>query len=153
MRKTLATVIAAGLVLGALSAPMAEAGKKKKRYKRTATDEYTLPSYGQGDIGYGCLYDADNCATFATSSKDKYVTMKLTDRSGQPVYFAVNQPDGPDDDNFTEDVGSGCGKSQKLAIPNPGQELIVYVPVVGSVLEGCEGPALGGTAKAVFTNR
>ena len=152
MKRLIAVGIAAAVVFGAFLAPSAEAGKRRP-YKRTAKDTYQLPSYGQGDAGYGCAYAAENCATFATGRRDKFVKISITDAAGNKVYFAVNQPDGPDEDTFTEDVGTGCGKSAKLMVPNRGQELIVYVPVVGSFLEGCPGPATTGTVKAVFTDR
>ena len=152
MKKFIATAIAAAVVFAAFLAPSAEAGKRRP-YKRTAKDTYQLPSHGQGDVGYGCAYDAENCATFATGRRDKFVKMSVTDATGNDVYFVVNQPDGPDEDTFTEDVGSGCGKSAKLMVPQAGQELIVYVPAVGSFLEGCPGPATTGTVKAVFTDR
>ena len=151
MRKIITTMVAAALVLGAFAAPMAEAGKKKK-YKRTATGTYQAPSYGQGDVGYGCAYDAENCVRFQTGPKDRYVTLTAIDATGADIYMAVNAPDS-NGDGLTEDVGSGCGKTTKLAIPQPGQELIVYVPAVGSVLEDCPGPATTGTIKAVFTSR
>ncbi len=152
MRRAIVTTILVALIAGAFTAPSADAGKK--RYKRKASSDYVLPSYGQGDVGYGCSFALENCARFATGAKDKFVKMKVVDESGNTVYFDVGQPDGPDDDTFTEDVGSGCGKSGKMAIPVPGQELIVYVPVVGPVLTGsCPGPATRGTVKAIFTDR
>jgi hypothetical protein len=69
------------------------------------------------------------------------------------VYLAASAPDS-NGDGFTENVGSGCGKTSKLAIPQPGQELIVYVPAVGSVVfDSCPAIATTGTVKATFTSK
>ena len=152
MRKILMTVMAGALVLGAFSAPMAEAGKRKP-YKRKASGTYVAPSYGQGDVAYGCAYAAENCVRFQTGPKDRYVKLTSSDATGQAVYLAASAPDS-NGDGLTEDVGSGCGKTTKLAIPQPGQELIVYVPAVGPVaFDSCPGVATTGTVRAVFTNR
>ena len=153
MRKILTTVVATALVLGAFAAPMAEAGKRKKPYKRTATGTYTVPSYGQGDVAYGCAYALENCVRFQTGPKDRYVKLSAKDATGQKVYLAASAPDS-NGDGFTESVGSGCGKTTKLAIPQPGKELIVYVPAVGPVaFDSCPGVATTGKVKAVFTSR
>lgn len=149
MRKAITTVLAAGLIVGAFMAPAADAGKK--RYKRTATSNYRA-SHGAGDVAVGCLYAAENCGRFATSPKDKYVQITATDQLGTDIYMVVSQPDS-NGDGFTERLGTGCGKTTKLSIAAPGQEIIVYTPGVGSFLNSCPGPASTGTLKAVFTNR
>lgn len=153
MRKAITTVLAAGLIVGSFMAPAADA-KKKKPYKRTATAPYSAPSHGQGDVAVGCATAGPfmNCARIATGSKDKYVVLTADDASGGDVFMSISQPDS-NGDGFTENVATGCGTTTKVAIPAPGAELIIYVPVVGSVLNTCPGPATTGTITAVFTSK
>jgi hypothetical protein len=151
MRKLIVTAVAVALVAGAFSGPAAEA-KKKKAYKRTATTTYAAPSHGAGDVAWGCVFSAENCARFATGAKDRYVTLTAEDQAGQDVWLQVSQPDS-NGDGLTENVAEGCGGTTKVAIPAAGAELIIYVPVVGSILNSCPGPATTGTVKAVFTSK
>jgi len=159
MRKTLTTILALGLIVGALIAPNAEARKKKKPYKRVATYEYTVPAFGQADVGGTCPNAASGCASFATTAKDKFVVVKIEDASGTPVSGTLSHPD-QNGDGFVESLGSFCGQSEKVAI-QPGAELIVFPYMIGSTgatesLGGpaqCAGVATQGTITSTFTGK
>ena len=158
MRKTLTTILALGLIAGALLAPTAEA-RKKKPYKRVATFEYTVPAFGQADVGGTCPNAASGCASFPTTAKDKMVVVKIVDASGTPVSGTLSHPDS-NGDGFVESLGSFCGQSEKTAI-QPGAELIVFPYMLGSTgatesLGGpaqCAGVATQGDIIATFTSK
>ena len=164
MKKTIITIISVGLIAGALFAPAAEAGKKKKRkpYKRTATYQYQAPAFGQAEtVGFcpGQPSQLDGCSSFPTKGKDKYVRVKIKDATGLPVTGTLSHPD-QNGDGFVESLGSFCGKSKKVAI-QPGAELIVFPYAIGSTgafssfggPEQCIGVATQGTIKATFTKK
>ena len=155
MRRTLATVIAAGLVLGALGAPMAEAGKKKRTIKRKATATYT----GFSAIVEGNGFCDPGCVTFSTSRRERFVQITMKDQTGLPVSVQVTQPDS-NGDGFVDTVGAFCGKSKKIAI-TPGKPISLFIyghPTTG-VFEDfggpteCQGTATTGKATAIFSNR
>jgi hypothetical protein len=164
MKKTIITIVSIGLLAGALLAPGAEAARKKKKkppYKRTATYEYTVPAFGQADIGGTCpgQPELNGCASFPTKAKDKFVKVTITDATGTPVTGTLSHPD-QNGDGFVESLGSFCGKSTKVAI-QPGAELIVFPYMIGSTgataslggPEQCPGVATQGTIKALFTSK
>ena len=153
MRKGLALSLMIALVMGAFLAPMAEAGRKKRKVSGT----YKAPAAAHGEIGGACGL---GCVRFATKPTEKFVTLTVVDASGLPVAAGATHPDGPDDDGFVEPIGDFCGKSGKLAI-TPGEEIIVFVfagPTTG-VFEGsggppqCLGTATTGEVKGVLSTR
>ncbi len=158
MRKALTTILALGLVAGALLAPAAEA-KKKKPYKRVATHQYSVPAFGQADIGGTCPNAASGCARFATTAKDKVVVAKIVDATGTPVTGTLSHPD-QNGDGFVESLGSFCGQSEKVAI-QAGVELIVFPYMIGSTgafesfggPSQCPGIATQGKITATFTSK
>ncbi len=157
MRRTVTTILTGALVLGALLAPAAEAGKLKKR---KATARYSTGALGTGDAGGFCLNgEAPSCVRFSTKKTEKFVKLTIKDATGTPVAASVSHPD-QDDDGFSEPIADICGKSGKLPI-TPGAEVIVF-PWTGpstGVLSGlggapaCSGVATQGTVTALFTNR
>ena len=156
MRKALTVILTGALITGALLAPAAEAGKKKKKVQtRKASGEYAAPSAaveGNGACDPGCV-------SFATKPSEKFVTFKATDATGLPVSVSVSVPD-QNGDGFVENVGAFCGESGKLAIPG-GTELSLFIyghPTTGAFESfggptACNGAATTGTIDAVFTNR
>ena len=157
MKKLLATAISVGLVFAALGAPSAEAGKKKKRYKRTATAQYQAPAIGASTPvvsgGFsGCDGETNiGCVSFATSKKDKFIKVAITDASGQNVGGFISQGD-KDGDGIGDGFGTFCGRHTTPVAIDPG------VPVKVSFYAGvCEdgSPSIvtSGKVKAVFTNR
>jgi hypothetical protein len=164
MRKTLTTILALGLIVGAFIAPSAEARKRKKPYKRVATYEYTVPAFGSPESASFCPgepapAELDGCGTFPTTAKDKFVVVKAEDASGLPVQLSISHPDA-NGDGFVEPLGYACGQSEKLAI-TPGQDVIVFpsqLPTAGALesLGGpaqCAGIATQGTLTATFTGK
>ena len=163
MRKALTTILALGLITGALLAPAAEA-KKRKPYKRVATYDYVVPAFGSPETVNGCPGEPappelDGCATFPTTAKDKFVVAKVEDASGTPVLLAISHPDS-NGDGFVEPLGYACGQSEKIAI-TPGQDVIIFpsqLPTTGA-LEGfggpgqCAGVATQGTITGTFTSK
>ena len=153
MRKTIITLLTAALVAGALLGPSAEAGKRVKKRKATATyTGFSAAVEGNGLCDPGCV-------RFATKPTEKFVKLSAVDATGLPVSVSVSQPDS-NGDGFVENVGSFCGKSKKLAISG-GQEVILFIyghPTTG-VFEQfggptqCTGTATTGTIKATFSNR
>lgn len=163
MKKTIITILSIGLVAGALFAPAAEAGKrKKKKYKRTAKEAYTAPAFGQAESAGFCPNEPaelNGCASFPTKGKDRFVKVKIKDATGLPVTGTLSHPD-QNGDGFVESLGSFCGKSRKVAI-QPGAELIVFPYAVGSTglltsfggPEQCLGVATQGKVIATFTKK
>lgn len=156
MRKALTVILAGALITGALLAPAAEAGKKKKKVKtRKASGSYTAPSA----IVEGNGYCDPGCVHFATKPSEKYAKFSVTDTTGLPVSVSVSVPD-QNGDGFVDIVGSFCGESGKMAIPG-GQELSLFIyghPTTGLVEQfggptACTGTATTGTVDAVFSNR
>ncbi|MDQ4143456.1 MAG: hypothetical protein M3198_06895 [Actinomycetota bacterium] len=152
MRKAITTVLAAGLVFGALLAPAAEAGKLKKR-KASAT--YTGPSAAVEGNGF-C---DPGCVTFPTKPSEKFAKFSVADATGLPVSVTVSQPD-QDGDGFVDVVGAFCGKSGKIAISGGEPvKLFLYGHPTAGVFEqfggptACNGTATTGTVKALFTNK
>lgn len=153
MRKSIVGTLVAALLLGALFAPAAVAGKRR-RITRKASGTYDAPSAsveGNGFCDPGCVH-------FATKRTEKFVKFNIVDATGLPVSAQVTVPD-QNGDGFVETVGSFCGKSKKLSIPG-GTPLSIFIyghPTTG-VFEGfggptqCEGIGTTGTVKAVFTN-
>lgn len=161
MRKTLITLLIGGLIAGAFLAVPADAKKKKKKYVRKDSYAYSVPAFGQADIGGTCpdQPELNGCAQFPTTRKDRFVKLSIKDASGTTVLGTVSHPDS-NGDGFVESLGYFCGSSDKIAI-QPGQDVIVFPYMVGSAgpLESlggppqCAGVATQGTINAVFTSK
>jgi hypothetical protein len=164
MRKTLTTILALGLITGALLAPTAADARKRKPYKRVATYDYTVPAFGSPETvnfcpGAPAPAELDGCATFPTTAKDRFVVVKAEDASGTPVLLSISHPDS-NGDQFVESLGYACGQSEKIAIQS-GQDVIVFpsqLPTAGALesLGGppqCAGVATQGTITATFTSK
>ena len=155
MRKVITTLLTGALITGALFAPAAEAGKKKKVKTRKASATYAAPSASVEGNG---LCDP-GCVTFPTQPKEKFVQLTATDATGLPVSVTVSVPD-QNGDGFVEPVGAFCGKSGKIAIPG-GNELSLFIyghPTTGQFEAfggptACNGTATTGTIDAVFSSK
>ena len=155
MRKTITVVLTGALIFGALMAPGAEAGKKKRVKTRKASATYT--GFSAAVEGNG--FCDPGCVRMPTKPTERFVRLKAVDTTGLPVSVSVTQPDS-NGDGFVENVGSFCGSSKKLAISG-GQEIILFIyghPTTG-VFEQfggpteCTGTATTGKISAVFSNR
>ena len=154
MRKSITAVLTGALIIGALMAPAAEAGKKRVK-KRNASATYTGFSASVEGNGF---YDP-GCVSFATKPSERFIQVKAIDATGLPVSGQVTQPDS-NGDGFVEAVGAFCGKSKRLPITG-GQEVSIFIyghPTTG-VFEQfggpteCQGTATTGKIKATFSNR
>ena len=153
MRKAITVVLTGALVFGALLAPGAEAGKRVKKRKATATyTGFSASVEGNGFCDPGCV-------RIPSKPTEKFVKVKAVDATGLPVSVSVTQPDS-NGDGFVENRGSFCGTSKKISIQG-GQEIILFIyghPTVGVFEQyggptACTGTATTGKITAVFSNR
>lgn len=158
MRKTLATLVAVGLVGGALLAPAAEAGKKKKKSKpRVVTATYHTPAIGVATpVVSGGASRCDGtlnvgCAEFPTTGKDRYVRIQVTDASGQNVGGYVSQGD-TNGDGIGDLFGEFCGKHTTPVAITPGRPLKVSL-YGGTCADGSPSVVTTGEIKATFTKK
>ena len=114
MRKVISTVLAAAVVLGAFTAPAAEAKKKKTR-KATAT--YDSPAIGVGGVAGLCL-GANGCAAFPVGPGEKFISVKVKDATGTAVYARVTQD--TDGDGQADVATPFCGKTDGKVRLQPG---------------------------------
>ena len=156
MRKTLTTLLAIGLVGGALLAPAAEAGKRTKSKPRVVKATYHTPALGvatpvvSGGIST-CTNGAANvgCIEIPTTARDRYVKIQVTDASGQNVGGYVSQGD-TNGDGIGDLFGDFCGKHRSPVPITPGRPLKVSV-YGGTCADGSPSVVTTGTIKATFT--
>ncbi len=156
MRKTIAVVIAVGLVGGALLAAPAEAKKRKKKpvkVERTEEASYTIPAAGHSDVAIGCNFAGQpglGCVSFIPSATENYVTFDAVDASGQMPYVTVGQ--GEDAQGFTQTIGSFCGKTAAPIAIQPGVEIVLFINAGPAITGSCQGAGTHGTVTATFSN-
>lgn len=144
MKRFVVIAVTVGLIAGALAAAPAQAKKKKpKRTTRTEEGVYN------GGAGVATLYAINfGGARWDTATTEHYVTVELTDMTGQTVGFDLGQD--PDGDSQAAIIGSGCGKT---TIPVPIQGGVPVIVFVGSLTAcGDPAPAFKGTIKITFSN-
>ncbi|MEA2499005.1 MAG: hypothetical protein QOH26_1410 [Actinomycetota bacterium] len=140
MKKTIAVILMTALIGAAFIAAPADAGRKRNR---KVTGVYN------GGAGVGTIYAINfGGAKFPTKSTERYVKVKLTDATGQPVGFSVGQD--PDGDSSADILGKGCGKTKGSVPIQGGVDVIIFV----GELEACGDPTIGtqGEIAAVFSN-
>jgi len=121
MKRTLAVLLALGLVGGALAAGPAEAKKKKKkkpkRVERVVEHSYAAPSPGVPGVAGACLaaFTPDSgCIDIPVTLDDKYVMVDITDASGQTP-AAILAQDTDSNRPGTEIFHNFCGKTEDHA--------------------------------------
>jgi hypothetical protein len=146
MRKTIATLLAVGLLAGAFAAP-AEAVKKKKR---KAEGTYANPAVGiPGVVGSG---SAGGTFEFPITSKESFISVEIADDGGADVIFTMSQNTDPSTDTW-EIFGTWCGKTEEPVPVAPGIAVRVSVYTIpGPDQPTCVGPATSGTISATFSN-
>jgi hypothetical protein len=155
MRKTITAVLAVALVAGAFMAPAADAKKKKKAKPRVVTDTYDAPAIGAATPvvsggASGCTGGNNiGCVEFATSSKDKYVKIEVTDQSGQKAGGYLSQGD-TDGDGVGNLFGDFCGAHLAPVPITPGVPLKVSL-YNGTCADGSPSTVTTGTVKGTFT--
>lgn len=154
MRKSLAVLVTATVVLAMLSALPAEAKKKRKKVPKKVTREasaaYDTPAIGHPDAVAGCL-GSMGCATFEVGPKEKFVTLRIEDSLGTPVYALGGQD--LDGDGFADTAFRSCGETTEPVAIEPGYELNLLISAGPGTNPACAGAASMGTVNAVFSNR
>jgi len=143
--------MAVALAAAAFGAPMADAAKKgKKKKTRTMESVYDSPAIGSGDAT-GVCSGSNGCATFAIGPTERFISFKIEDQLGLPVYATVGQDQNPDD-QFTDVVGKFCGETEEPFAIQPGAEVIVWVWALPGANPACPGAATTGTVTAKISN-
>ena len=145
MRRIIATVATAALVVGALMAPAADAAKRKKPRKAQAT--YDTPAIGLGGVA-GLCSGANGCAAFPVGAKERSISVVVTDSTGTAVYARVTQD--IDGDGQADSATPFCGSSGGKIPIEPGIAVNVFVYPVGVLPAPCQGVATSGVVKATF---
>ena len=159
MRKTVVTILAVGLVAGALLAPAAEAGKRKKKKSkpRVVSAAYQTPAIGVATPAVSggasiCPNDPNiGCVEFPTTRKDRYVKIEVTDASGQEAGGYVSQGD-TNGDGVGDLFGDFCGGHSAPISITPGRPLKVSL-YAGTCADGSPSIVTSGTVKATFTKK
>lgn len=154
MRKSITAVLTAGLVLGAVAVPAAQAGKKKapKRTERVAEASYQGPAIGAAGRGI-CSPGTLGCFPFGASATEKYVSIEIADTVPSGVFASVTQD--LDGDNFADTTVDICGTTPEPVQIEPGIEVTVFLwegPGVTTAGNPCPGGATQGTITATFSN-
>ena len=154
MRKTVTVLLAASFAIGAFSAPMADAKKKKKKLViRSAESSYDTPAIGHPDVAVGCS-GANGCATFGIGAKERFAAFNVVDDAGLPVYVMGGQDldgDGLGDTSF-----QFCGKTDEPIAIEPGYEINLFISAApGGVQTGepCAGAGTSGTVTGLFAGK
>jgi hypothetical protein len=142
--KSIAVIASAAVIMGAFIAP---ADAKTKRRERTAQATYYGPMTALCSPSEGL-----GCARFPSTSKEKYVSIEITDTLPTTVYARVLQR--LNGTQMTE-VASICGRSEEPIRITPGAD--VYVWIWGErgldlIPVGCPGAPSSGTIKITFSN-
>lgn len=151
MKKTLVTLLVLGLVAGAMLGS-AEAKKKPKKTKRTVEYSYQVPSPAVSGVAGFCLEgtaDGTGCHEVPTAQNEVYVSVAVTDASGQPTNFYLAQ-DTDTTNTGLEIFASGCGATDGPVAITPGLALRVQVAAVGG--PDCPGAATTGDVTVVLSN-
>ncbi|HEY7874729.1 MAG TPA: hypothetical protein VIG64_06365 [Actinomycetota bacterium] len=151
MKRSTVLLLVLGLVFASLAAP-AVAKKKSKRVERVVEYTYQVPSPAVSGVVGACVADAPastGCNEIATSTKERYVTVAVTDASGQPTNWYLAQ-DTDTAITGLEIFASGCGETAGPIAITPGLALRVQVGAVGG--PDCPGVATTGDVKVVLSN-
>ena len=151
-RSVLAVLISAALVTGVIGQlPDASAGKKKKRVERTAQADYLGASGFRGAVEGSCDAPPIACVRIPVEPGEKFVSVEVTDASGQPVWASVYIYGYTDPAMTHEHV---CGASEiPFALGSGLEELVVVVTqTTGGATSPCTGAATTGTVTATFSN-
>ncbi len=153
MRKTITVLLAASFAVGAFSAPMADAAKRKKQVIRKATAVYDSPMIGHPDAAGGCI-GANGCAVFAVGAKEKFAAFNVKDSAGLPVYVEGGQD--LDGDQFSDTSFTFCGTTPKPIAIEPGYEINLFISAgPGGAAAGtpCAGAGTSGMVDGLFSTK
>jgi subtilisin family serine protease len=151
MKRSMVLLLVLGLV--ATSALTGTAAAKKKAKARVIEYHYQVPSPAVSGVVGACV--AGNgvdtgCNEIATSVKERYVTVKVTDASGQPTNWYLAQ-DTDAANQGLEIFASGCGETSGPVAITPGLALRVQVGAVGG--PDCPGVATTGDVTVTLSSK
>ena len=138
--------------MGSGSPGAAKKKKKPKKVSRTVEHTYQAPSPGVAGTAGACLaaqMENAGCTEIPLSAKEKFVTITVTDASGQKVAGTMSQDSDPANTGY-EIIGSFCGSTDKPVAVAPGLPLRISVYAVSS--SACPGAATTGKIKATLSN-
>ena len=152
MKKSVVFLLILGLVASFAGVP-AQAKKKPKRVERTAQGTYAAPAT---IVGNCTQTDGIGCMTIASGGSESYLTAKVTDDTGQPVFVTV-QADLDGDATSETFYGSFCGETTEPIQFDPGAALIFWVGpatrIPDRAASGCvPGQGTQGTLDVTFSN-
>lgn len=141
-RGSMVKVLSWGLVLTVALAPAAGA-KKKPTVKTTRTETHTYSgptAFSLATVSLNTCIQDQGCFTLTPQSKEEYVSILVTDQSGQPVALNVSTDDGG---------GLYCGETSSPIWLNGADQVNV---TLGAALPDCTGVATTGSFDATFSN-
>lgn len=148
MKRFLILFTALGLLAGVVAT--AEAKKKPQRTTRTVEGSYDSPVLGL--LGKCAESDGLGCVSFSVGDKEHFVTAKVHDAHGLPVFVLIRSTASGAFGEGSETYGTFCGETtEPIAVPS-GAQLEFWVGAAASVY-GCQlGIATFGTISATFSN-
>ena len=152
MKKSVAFLLILGLVASFAAVP-AQAKKKPKRVERQAQGTYVAPATVVGNC---TQTDGVGCMTIQTGGSEQFLTAKVTDATGQPVFVTV-QADLDGDIQAETFYGSFCGETAEPIQFDPGAALIFWVGPASRIPDratsGCvPGQGTQGTLDVTLSN-
>lgn len=159
MKKAIAVALSAGLLAGAMIGP-ADAAKKKKKPKppvkveRVVEVAYDKPGIGVaiagGNGGYGLSFPA--AAAVPSMPEEKYVSVEITDASGQKVALSLSGGD-TDGDGFADTFASLCGATEEpIELPEDGAGIADMYAHNGTCEDNSPSIMTSGVVKLTFSN-
>ena len=152
MKKAILVGIVIGLLGAMLVAPEAGAAKKKKAPKpRVYEGVYTCPCGVQaGGVGPAFrLGSGEGGFQVSVAQGEKFISLELTDDSGLPVFFSINQDLDGDGTLYEHENGTACGATEEPVALEPNASITVFIQS-GTCGTG-PGLATGGSFKAILS--
>lgn len=118
MKRILIVCMVLGLLIGTVAS--AEARAQRKRVERTVEASYG--PYPAPVLGCSDPLGPWACIEIATGSNDAFLTAKVTDAHGQPVFVQVTNGGGGT-------VATFCGETSKPIALDPGAGLRIYLSI------------------------
>ena len=148
MKRSVIMLMILGLVLGSVAT--AESKRKPKRTTRTIEGSYASPAI----FLYGSCATSDGigCVSFTTKANERFVTAKVVDAHGLPVFAMVREEHISDPVEGAEVYGTFCGETTEPIVVPPGENIQFWVGAPFAVA-GCQpGAGTTGTVTATFSN-
>jgi hypothetical protein len=130
-------------------------GGTTTKTSRVVEGTYANPAAGIVGVGSDCT--AGGCVEIATTAGENYISVEITDASGQPVAAALAQD--TDGDGVGTFFATVCGAST-APIPITAGSPVTVIIGAGVVVDGatippgaCPSVATSGTVKATLSNR